>query len=227
MEPTEVRDERRRRLRAADDVTLVAAMRAGDVWAATEFRARMLAFAARVKLSRDEVDECIEDLIEDVAMKLVGDGIAPPHDLTSYFIRALRRRLALAARAHGRREQRYRAASVLLDGSAVVESTCSEWSLRVREPRLNDPDHRYGRDADDVDATAAARARLVSTLVASMTTDEQELIGWVGQAVGYGIIAEWLGITYAAAAKRIARLRARLRRVVEQHVHAAKPRERA
>lgn len=48
-----------------------------------------------------------------------------------------------------------------------------------------------------------------------MNSGERELLDWSSEAVPLRLIAEWLGISRAAAGQRVARLKQRLRLVAE------------
>jgi DNA-directed RNA polymerase specialized sigma24 family protein len=216
----------RRRVRALSDGALIAAMRAGDDWAWAEFdarfRARLEQYARHVGTPTSRWDECITEVIEDVALKLTGDASAAPTNLTAYLIRAVRNRAATLARAAARRHRRHVQASAVGEPEPVVWSLCSESALRASGSTTRDT-------ADDraYELASRARHRLGAALVAELTEEEQCIIGWVAEAVPYRQIAAWLGASYDATSKRIWRLCRRLKQVAPIHASAFDAAERA
>ena len=78
-------------------------------------------------------------------------------------------------------------------------SACSEASVRST----------YGPDWEPLRLPPVLE-RLVSVFEQRVSTDERQLLSWVGQRVPFSLIAEWLGVSRAAAIKRVGRLRERL-----------------
>jgi hypothetical protein len=83
---------------------------------------------------------------------------------------------------------------------------------------------------DSLDAAAPSMSpaleRLAQALVQPLTDDERQLIGWESNMIPHRTIAAWLGLSHAAATKRIWRLRARLREVALRYSETLAPAER-
>jgi hypothetical protein len=62
---------------------------------------------------------------------------------------------------------------------------------------------------------------LAAVFDAAMTADDRVMATWLANGVTQRQIAEWLGLSDAAASKRVSRLRARLRAVAARHAAGA------
>lgn len=208
-----------RRLRALSDVALVDAMRGGDELAWGEFVDRfgplLERFARRTGIPRWKWDACIADVLADAALKLTTRRLALPASLGGYLIRAVRNRHLELERAAARRDRYYMSASDAAVAEHVVTSLCSESTLRASE----------GPAGGDV-AVSSALGRLAAILRAELSADEVLLLTWRSAGVPLRQIAAWLGITYAAAAKRVARLSQRLRAIAWLRAGSFPPEER-
>jgi DNA-directed RNA polymerase specialized sigma24 family protein len=201
-----------RRLRALSDAVLVDAMRAGDELAWGEFvdrfRPLLEHFAQRTGIPRWEWDTCIAEVLADEALKLASTRqLALPASLGAYLVRAVRNRHLRLKRAAARRDRHYASASdASAAGSArqIVASLCSESAIRASE----------GPASDETGASSGL-ARLAATLREELSEDELLLLTWRGAGVPHRQAAEWLGITYDAAAKRVARISQRLRAIAQ------------
>jgi hypothetical protein len=69
-------------------------------------------------------------------------------------------------------------------------------------------------------------ARLAAMFSRELTDDDMLLLTWRGAGVPHRQVAAWLGITYDAAAKRLARLSRRLREIARSSVQRFPPDER-
>jgi len=193
-------------------------MRDGDELAWGEFvdrfRPLLEQYASRTRIPRWEWSTCIEEVLDDIALKLATRHLALPSNLGTYLVRAVRNRHLALQRANARRARRYD--SVVSD-DRVVASLCSEATRRASEgPAL------------DVDTVASkALARLASLLCAEMSEDDVLLLTWRSSGVPTRQVAEWLGITYEAAAKRIERLSRRVRAVAWLRAEGFPPEERS
>jgi hypothetical protein len=86
----------------------------------------------------------------------------------------------------------------------VVRGLCSEDALRASA----------GPAADESERASHALHRLAVLLGAALSAEEKEMLGWVGAGVPRRQIAEWLGMGYDAARKRIYRLSRRLQQLI-------------
>jgi DNA-directed RNA polymerase specialized sigma24 family protein len=206
-----------RRLRALSDLALVDAMRRGDELAWGEFvdrfRPLLEQFADRTGIPRSDWPACVVDVLEDVALNLANGRLAVPDSLGAYLVRVARNRHLRVKRAAARRDRRY---SLAVEGGDVIASLCSESMVRAsRSP------------ADDGTDAPAALGRLTVALRAELSDDELLLLTWRSAGVPYRQIAEWLGVTYDAAAKRIARLSRRVHALARLHAERLPVEERA
>jgi DNA-directed RNA polymerase specialized sigma24 family protein len=214
------RSEAVRRHRALSDTALVDAMRRGDELALGEFvdrfRPLLEHFARRTRIPRWEWGTCITEVLDDVALKVAAGRIKLPGSLGGYLVRTVRNRHLELRRAAVRRDRHYSSASDADTVERVVVSLCSENTVRASEgPARSDA------------VGSAALARLAAILRAELSEDEVLLLAWRSAGVPHRQVAVWLGITYAAAAKRIARLSQRVRAIAWLRAESFPPDERA
>jgi DNA-binding CsgD family transcriptional regulator len=208
---------RRHAARALGDAALATALTTGDLVAWAEFDARfrplLEAYARRVRIPAEWWPQCVDEVLEDEAMRLA-DGGRVPDRMAAYLVRAAYHRFLKAKRAAVRRERRYGAgAPVGGEVERVVLSVCSAAARRASDgPRAADGAPSAWDDADAVDASDASAllARAATTLAARLTDAERQLLVWVAEQVPRRQIAEWLGDGYEATRKRIQRLTRRL-----------------
>jgi DNA-directed RNA polymerase specialized sigma24 family protein len=209
-----------RRLRSLSDAALVDAMREGDhvAWGefADRFRPLLEHFARRTRIPPWEWSACVTEVLDDAALKIVGRRVKLPSSLGGYLVRAVRNRHLELQRSAARRDRYYSSASNADGAERVVMSLCSEGTMRASE----------GPMAGDA-ATSGALARLAAILRAELTEDEVLLLAWRSAGVPHRQVAAWLGISYDAAAKRIARLSQRLRAIAWLRADSFPPEERA
>lgn len=207
----------RRRVRALSDSELLAEMRAKDPWAWGEFDARfkplLEEYAWQTGIPKWEWDECIQEVLDDEALRLTSAGIRSPDRLRAYLVQAVRHRHLAIKRARQRGERRGREA---LDCDqdeksphAVLRTLCSAYALRGSAP-----------GGDPGEEVSPALARLATEIENRATDEERQLLHWLGQKVGHGQIAAWLGVSYDAASKRLWRLCKRLRTEVSELVRS-------
>jgi DNA-directed RNA polymerase specialized sigma24 family protein len=209
-----------RRVRALADAALVDAMRQGDELAWGEFvdrfRPLLEHYAQRTGIPRWEWGTCVTDVLDDIALKIVARRIKLPVNLGNYLVRSVRNRHAELRRSDARRLRHYSSASRDHVAEHVVTSLCSESAVRASEGPL----------ASDTVASNAL-TRLAAVLRAELTDDDALLLAWRSAGVPHRQVAAWLGITYEAAAKRIARLSQRLRAIAWLRLDSFPPDERA
>jgi DNA-directed RNA polymerase specialized sigma24 family protein len=190
---------------AISDAALILEMRARvpAAWAEYDARYRPLleAYAERMRIPRWERFACISEVLDDVALYLADRAGDPPASLEGYLVRAVRNRYLKIKRAAIRREQHYSQA-VAFDGDAehVIRELCSEDALRASA----------GPGAESAAHSSYALQQLAALLGAQLSAEEMQMLGWVGAGVPRRQIAEWLGLGYDAARKRIYRVSRRL-----------------
>ena len=197
---------------ALGEAALVGAMRAGNARAIDEFvlRYQRLLFdrAKTAGLRRRDCEEAIFDVVEDVAMLIVGRRLRPTQELGGYVVRCFFNRLADDA---AEREWRWR---VVREGSeeapggaeSAVLGAMSEHTIRSSRG----PDWEYI-------PLSAPLSKLASLIEEGLSGEEEQLLGWHSKYVPLRQIASWLGVSYAAAAQRSWRLRQRLRDTALQY----------
>lgn len=199
------------RWRALDDAELVSAMRASHPGAWNEFHERfhplLELYARRVGISSWLIPDYVVTALDNAALTLGESTAVPPRNLGGYLCTVLRNHARMVRRGELRRERHQGDAATVLYGEHVVRSVCSEHAIRASAgPLLALVD-----DAGDRTVAQQARIALATALRAYLSDDDRRLIAWVEDAVPCREVASWLGISYEAAAKRITRLRQRLR----------------
>ena len=227
-------DEERRRVRALTDAGVIAAMRQGDSWAWGEFGVRfeplLLAYARRIGIPADVRRERVLDLLADEGMRLAEGRSVVPAQLPTYLAKALRHRYLNERRSTARRAAAYKAAAFdshpgeALDGSdakhrspngaqrsgsvqePLITYVCSEGALR----------DALGPEGNPQTANHAVEA-VVAYIRRHLTDEEQQILGWDERRIPHRQIADWLGVSYDAATKRIWRLKQRLQGFVADY----------
>ena len=207
--------------RERSDRELIAAMRANLSPAFDEFVARyqplLLARAGRFGLPVWEHEECVTEVLESTILRFVTPGMQPPARMAAYLTRTLSNRLLDAVRAQ-RARAKHEQAAVDRSAPAFEQAVTSLASQHALEGCATAPDAPL-RDLP------AGVARLVEALIEEMNEEERMLISWEGNMIPHRTMALWLGISHAAATKRVWRLRARLREVATRHARALPPGE--
>jgi hypothetical protein len=210
-----------RRVRALDDQALVAGMREGNDWAFGEFLARfrpVLVQYAEGRIPSELHAECIDEVLEDEALRLVNPRGIVPTQLRAYLVGAVRKRHLALKRSSARRRRRHEEAAydacVASEGGAtpVVRSVCAESTIAAS----------YGTFVTEPPAPTALE-QLAMALSAELDEETIRLLTWIGRAVPHRTIAEWLGKSYDATTKQIWRLCRRLERAAPQHAAALPP----
>ena len=175
------------------------------------FRPYLLDAAARAGAPAGERDALVADVLVDACARLADDRHPAPRTLAAYLGTALRNRWRNVCRGERRRHARDvdALAAEVADAAdeGAVPSLGSEWSRQASR----------GPDDDPVPLHPALAA-LAAALTGELRDDEERLVlAWLGHHVPQRIIADWLGVSYAAASKRVERLRHRLRRAALAH----------
>lgn len=207
--------------RGRSDRELVVAMRADVSLAFEEFVARyrplLLARSRRFDLSQWEREDCVADTLEAMMLRLVRPDIRAPEEMAAYLTRALHNRLVDIARA--------RAAQATDECTANWSKPGADRTVAVIVPQhavMPCDDAAVGISS----GLSPAVERLARALLDPLTEDERQLIGWESNMIPHRTIAAWLGVSHAAATKRIWRLRARLREIALGHADSLAPSER-
>lgn len=198
--------------RDLDDAGLIDAMRREDEYAIDEFliRHQRLLYdrVRRWRVALRDVEDCVSDVIEDVAVQIVNGRIRPTRSLAAYVVKCLRTRLTAQAKLE--RKRRDAEASAAEEGSAIserpIKAMVSEASLQAS----------YGVDWEPLPVPKAVE-RIASMLDEGLSDEERRILGWLSNFVAQRDISEWLGMSYTAGTQRIWRLRDRLRRAAREH----------
>lgn len=212
----EQRTGNERRVRALDDQALVAAMRAGDEWAFGEYLARfrpVLLLYAEGRIPTELHAECVDEVLEDEALRLSDPRATIPSQMRAYLVGALRKKHLAVKRSRARRRRHYEDAAYDADASvAVVRSVCAESTIAAARGALaSDSSH------------PTALEQLAAAMAAELDDETIRLLTWIGRAVPHRTIAEWLGKSYDATTKQIWRLCRRLERAAPQYAATLPP----
>jgi hypothetical protein len=204
------------------DRALVAALRDGEADAIDEFIRRfeelVMRYARWLRIPRDTQNHWVGEVLYEIALTLSRGRGPMPHQLAAYVTAACKYK-AQRERAN---ELRYRArvrdaAEEVADaGEYAAPDTCSEASLRF----ARGPDY-------EEQPLAPVLQRLITAFDAELSSDDRQLLSWLGQHISYTTIASWLGISRPAAVSRIQRLRERLARLVVRLAKVASQSDRA
>ena len=193
------------RYAALSDRALVDAMRARDGEAIEEFirryQALVLLQARRLGVAPAERTDWAIDVLHRVASVIARDSASLPRSLGPYLVTACKRK-AFSEWRNRRTRERWEVQCADETGAPnqrAVVSACSEDSVRST----------YGPGWEPLRLPPVLE-RLVSMFEEGVSTEERQLLSWVGQRVPYSLVAEWLGISRTAAIKRVGRLRDRL-----------------
>ena len=208
-----------RRVRALGDHALVEMMRAGDDWALGEFLTRfrpILMEYARGRIPSALIPECVDEVLEDEALRLLEEDSVMPIQLRAYLIAAVRSRYVNLRRNAQRRRRWYDEAagggSYTSDGGEpFVRSVCAESSIAATHGTYDDPPQ------------PSALAQLARAIEWELDAETRRLVEWVGHAVPHRTIAEWLDKSYDATTKQIWRLCRRLERAAPVHAATLPP----
>lgn len=203
------------------DYDIVVAMRRGESAAferfVEQFHRILLDYARRAGVPAAERDELVGELLDDVAIQLMTRGAPPPQNPRMYLLSALRHRLLNRKRGRERRHRVVSEAAHAAFGDSATASGesaagCSEELLRASR-------------GPDWESTPLPRAieRLSGRLSEALRPDERQLLVAVAENIPQREIAEWLGVSYAVARKRLERLRARLTDVAMQYANTLEP----
>ena len=206
---------------AVKDYDIIVAMRRGEAVAFERYIERfhriLLDYARRAGVAPSERDELVSELLDDVAIQLVSRGGPLPQNPRMYLLRALRHKLLNRKRGSERRRRLVSEAARASYGDhdpAAGESAagCSEEMLRAS----------HGPEWEGAPLPRVLE-RLAGRLSEALRDDERVLLVAVAENIPQREIAEWLGVSYVVARKRLERLRARLTDVAMQYANTLEP----
>jgi DNA-directed RNA polymerase specialized sigma24 family protein len=203
------------------DYDIVAAMHRGESASFAQFVERfhhiLLDYARRAGVAAAERDELVSELLDDVAIQLMTRSGPPPQNPRMYLLSALRHKLLNRKRGSERRRRvvSEAARAAYADGDrAAGESAagCSEEMLRAS----------HGPEWEGAPLPRVLE-RLAGRLSEALGDDERMLLVAVAENIPQREIAEWLGVSYTVARKRLERLRARLTDVAMHYANTLEP----
>jgi len=206
---------------AVKDYDIVVAMRRGEAVAFEHYIERfhriLLDYARRAGVAASERDEMVSELLDDVAIQLITRSAPLPQNPRMYLLAALRHKLLNRKRGSERRRrvvsEAARAAYADRDPSAGESAAgCSEEMLRAS----------HGPEWEGAPLPRVLE-RLAGRLSEALGDVERQLLVAVAENIPQREIAEWLGVSYAVARKRLERLRARLTDVAMQYANTLEP----
>jgi DNA-directed RNA polymerase specialized sigma24 family protein len=206
---------------AVKDYDIIVAMRRGEAAAVEQYIDRfhriLLDYARRAGVAPAERDELVSELLDDVAIQLITRSGPLPQNPRMYLLRALRHKLLNRKRGSERRRRVVSEAARAAYGdrdAAAGESAagCSEEMLRAS----------HGPEWEGAPLPRVL-GRLAGRLSEALRDDERQLLVAVAENIPQREIAEWLGVSYAVARKRLERLRARLTDVAMQYANTLEP----
>lgn len=204
-----------------EDAALIDAMRANDSRAIDEFtiRHQRLLFdrARSAGIPRRECEDLIIEVVEDVAMLIVARRIRPTKGLAAYVGKCFFNRLAddVEEASRRRRVVRENSEEAPGQGERAMMSVVSENSIR----------DSHGPEWECMPLSEPLR-RLATMIEEGLSAEEQQLLAWHSCYILLREIASWLGVSYAAAAKRSWRLREGLCETATRYAFSFSPRER-
>jgi hypothetical protein len=199
------------------DSELVEALQRNEPHACAAFIARfqpaLETYARKTNIPRWEWGVCITELLSDEALRFVTTRTSPPRNISAYLVRAVRNKYLYTKRATSCRLRNHIAASVERFGEHIIPSSCSEYARRMSA----------GLDASPTPPTRVV-AEVARDVSAVLSAEDRQLLAWVAEGITRAIIAEWMGISRDACAKRVWRLCQRLRTDIvarSQHLNAS------
>jgi DNA-directed RNA polymerase specialized sigma24 family protein len=207
-----MRQDVQRTLRHLSDRALIDAMRVGTSEAWQEFMMRfrplLIEYGLRTRMDPADTGSCVDQVLEEAAMRWAVEGAAPPKNFIAYLLRALSLHRRTVERDAKRRARQYERATDAGQREGAVLSLCSEASVRDTN----------GPAEDGSDATQAALERLCNLVRQSLGEEDAKILTQLGDGLPHREIATELGLSYDAGRKRIQRLCARLRDLVPEAV---------
>ena len=172
--------------------------------------------AKKMSLPRDELNQLVDTLLDDIVMHLVEMEI-PPRELTTYMITALRNRVRSRHRSVARaRQTDENAYSEHGDSAEKIVAEChSEYGVRATLPP----------DAELQAPLRSAIRKLADKSASELSPDELILMIGVSRHIPLRDLGEQLGVSHGAVRVRLSRLRERFVRLAIQYVRTLAPDE--
>ena len=204
------------------DAEIVAAMRRGEPRSFALFVERhhrlLLDYARRAGVPEQDRDELVGDVLDDAALRFMTPGTALPENPRAYLLLALRHRLLNSVRARERRgrvvSEAVRDAYADVDFANAADAAAGSSEASTRASR---------GPAWERTPMPRALERLSARLSEALTDDERQLLVAVAENIPQREVAEWLGVSYVVARKRLERLRARLTDVAMRYANTLEP----
>ena len=202
------------------DYEIVVAMRRGEAAAFERYIERfhriLLDYARRAGVAASDRDELVSELLDDVAIQLMTRSAPLPQNPRMYLLSALRHRLLNRKRGSERRRRVVaEAASAAYTGGAHAGESAAGCSEEMRRAS-------HGPEWEGAPLPRVLE-RLAGRLSEALRDDERQLLVAVAENIPQREIAEWLGVSYVVARKRLERLRARLTEVAMQYANTLQP----
>jgi DNA-directed RNA polymerase specialized sigma24 family protein len=202
------------------DYEIVVAMRRGESVAFERYIERfhriLLDYARRAGVAPSERDEMVSELLDDVAIQLMTRSAPLPQNPRMYLLSALRHKLLNRKRGSERRRRVVsEAARAAYTGGAQAGESAAGCSEEMRRAS-------HGPEWEGAPLPHVLE-RLAGRLSEALSDDERQLLVAVAENIPQREVAEWLGVSYAVARKRLERLRARLTDVAMQYVNTLEP----
>jgi RNA polymerase sigma factor (sigma-70 family) len=203
------------------DYDIVVAMRRGEAVAFEQYIERfhriLLDYARRAGVPASERDELVSELLDDVAIQLMTRSSPLPQNPRMYLLSALRNKLLNRKRGSERRrrvvsEAAHAAYADRDPATGESAAGCSEELLRASR----------GPEWEGAPLPRVLE-RLAGRLSEALSDDERQLLVAVAENIPQREIAEWLGVSYTVARKRLERLRARLTDVAMHYASTLEP----
>jgi DNA-directed RNA polymerase specialized sigma24 family protein len=203
-----MRQDAQRTTRHLSDSALIDAMRGGanEAWQEfmMRFRPLLIQYGLRTKMDPSEISGCVDQVLEEAAMRWAVECAAPPRSIIAYLLRALSFHRQTVERDAKRRMRQYERAMDPGQSEGAILSLCSEASVRESN----------GPAEDGSDATQVALERLSNLVRQSLSEEDAKILMQLADGLPHREIAAELGLSYDAGRKRIQRLCTRLRDLV-------------
>ncbi len=202
----------------ASEAELIEGMRRRDEGALRAFFLRfypcLVERACRLGLSTSESDECVTELLDDVAILIIDRKHRVREQMAGYLLRAVRNRVANLRRDASRRAHLHERSS---DDSGVNAASGAA-SVSMTPDASEDSEF-------DAPAASPALERLAVELHRNLPPEDRVLLEWLVYRASASTIGEHFGITRQAAKQRIRRLRLRLVETARRHARSSDDRE--
>jgi DNA-directed RNA polymerase specialized sigma24 family protein len=212
------------------DYDIVVAMRRGEAAAFERYIERfhriLLDYARRAGVAASDRDEMVSELLDDVAIQLMTRSTPIPQNPRMYLLSALRHKLLNRKRGSERRRRAVsEAARAAYADGAHAGGAHAGGAFAGESAAGCSEDMRRASHGPGWEGAPLPRVleRLAGRLSEALRDDERQLLVAVAENIPQREIAEWLGVSYAVARKRLERLRARLTDVAMQYANTLEP----